>query len=368
MRPAWLEIRPDALIHNFTVVRSLVGPQVKTIAVVKGNGYGHGLVETARALAAEPVTTLAVAIIEEAVALREAGIEAPILVLGTALEDAAETFVRHNITATVSDVPFAESLSAAALEAGRVATAHVKIDSGMGRQGCGWREADFLFQALEAMPNITVNGVFTHFACATDPAFTHTQLQCFLGTVKRAELVLGKPIPLKHAAASLPIVTMPETYLDAVRPGIILYGGGFPAETIERLGLEPALSLKAKIVGLKVVPADDAVGYDCTWRAQRDSRIALLSVGYADGYPRALSNNADALLHGRRVPIVGRVSMDCITVDVTDLPGVHIGDEAVLIGRQGEEAVSVDEIARRADTVPQEILSRLGSRLPRVYR
>ena len=373
MRPAWLEINLDAIAQNLNATRRIVGPQVGLIAIVKGNAYGHGLVEVATRLAAEAPLMLAVAILEEALALREAGITTPVLVLGAAPADAAECFVAHGITPAVSEVGFAEALQAAAVKLGRTAHAHVKIDTGMGRQGCLWRESDELFGALSQQAGISVDGIFTHFACSSDAAVTAEQAECYLGAVARAEAMWGRRIPIKHAAASTPIVLRQEMHLNAVRPGIMLYGAGFDETTLARLGLVPTLALKARVAGVKTLQPGDCVGYGHTWQAERESRVALLPIGYCDGYPRALSGNAEVLLGGRRVPVVGLISMDCVVVDVTDVPAVQIGDEAVLIGTQGAASsssaarISVDEVAARAKTVPQEILARLGPRLPRVY-
>ena len=367
MRPAWLEIDLEAIAHNLNATRRIVGLQVGIIAVVKGNGYGHGLVEVGRRLAQEQPLMLAVAIVEEALALREAGITTPVLVLGAAPADAADEFVARDVTPAISDPGFAEALEAAALKLGRKAQAHVKIDSGMSRQGCSWRDADELFRALSEKPNTSVDGIFTHFACSSDAALTAEQAECFLGAVARAESLLGRRIPVKHAAASTPIVLRPELHLNAVRPGIILYGAGFDDATLAQLDFKPALAMKARVATLKTLQPGDCVGYGRTWQAACASRVALLPIGYQDGYPRSLSGNAVALLGGQRVPVVGTISMDCVMVDVTDVPGVQIGDEAVLIGSQGNERMSADEVAERCKTVPQEILARLGPRLPRVY-
>lgn len=369
MRPAHLRIDLDAVRGNIAAIRRTVGPETAVAAVVKANAYGHGAVEVSRVCIEAGASLLCVAIPDEGVQLREAGINVPILVLGPPDVEEAGLYPEHALAASVSDPEHARLLAEAGRRHNVSVPVHVKLDTGMGRHGATPSIATELYRMLVDEPALRVEGIFSHFAdaCNPDPACCRHQLERFQAMLGDFHLS-GASRPMLHIAASAGIVRIPEAHLDAVRPGTLLYGinSGFDPDLLPE-GLRPVLSLVCRIGTIKQIEAGQPVGYNRSWRAPRDSCIAVLEVGYADGYPRALSNNADALVGGRRCPVVGRVSMDAITLDVTDAGPMEIGDEAVLIGAQGDERITVEEIADRAGTIVEEIMSRLSCRLPRAY-
>jgi len=369
LRPAYLEIDLGAIAHNVRTIRRIVGPQVRVLAIVKANAYGHGAVEVSKASLEAGASLLCVAIPQEAVELREAGITAPVLVLGPPDTQEAPVYLEHDIISTVSDVSHIEILAEAARHADGSARVHLKLDSGMGRHGVRSPMLERALDLLAAEPHIRVEGLFSHFAdaCADDLSWSRHQLEAFREMAPLALSRLPGAGPMVHMSNSAGIVRLPEANFDAVRPGAILYGlnPGFDPELMP--DLRPALALKGSLATVKSVEAGAPVGYNCAWRAERDSRIGIVPLGYVDGYPRTLSNNADVLVGGRRCPLVGLVSMDAITVDLTDAPGAKVGDEVVLIGRQGDEQVTVEELSTRAGTIVEEIAGRLSSRLPRRY-
>jgi alanine racemase len=305
--------------------------------------------------------------VSEARQLRAAGVQAPILILGESGQEEADEILAADAIAALATFESAQALSAAALRRGRCAQVHIKIDSGMGRQGVRWDEVGPFAERLKALPALRVSGLFTHFAVAeSDPDFTRWQHENFLQAAAQIESILG-PVACKHCANTAATLLYPQTHHAMVRPGAGVYGisPGLAAEHMA--GLRPVLALRARVVLVKTVQPGDSVGYGRTWRAPGRRRLALLPLGYADGYPRALSGRAEVLLRGRRVPVVGRISMDATILDVTEAGDVQVGEEAVLIGRQGDEQITVEELAQRADTIVQEIVCRFGPRLPRLY-
>ncbi len=368
MRPAYLRVDLDAIRGNISAIKQLIGSATSIAPVVKANAYGHGAVQVARACIEADAEMLCVAIPDEGVNLREAGIDTPILVLGPPDRDDLQPYFDHNLVATVSDTCHAAMLAESARSCGRNASIHVKLDTGMGRHGATPDVVAELAQMVAEEPLLRVEGVFSHLAdgCDRDGTWNHHQLRQFRAMVPEFGPLAGDP--LLHIAASVGIVRMEESHFDMVRPGTLLYGvnSGYDEELMPE-GIRPALSLICRVATIKRIAAGQPVGYGCTWRAPRDSQIAVLPLGYADGYARALSNEADVLIGGRRCPVVGRVSMDAITVDVTDLDSVAVGDETVLIGAQGEERVTVEELAERSQSIVEETLARLTCRLPRIY-
>ena len=368
MRPAWLEINLSAIADNVSHLKSELGPQREIIAVVKADGYGHGAIPVSRAALNAGAKMLAVALLEEAVELHEAGMNTEVLILSAIPRSAAPTVVECGFHMPLTDLSSAEALSGAAQSQQRPANVHIKVDTGMHRLGVAAEEVSGFCASIRSLPGLAIRGIFTHFASSSsDPQFTLDQLRLFKKAAAEAEATLGYYIPLKHAANSGAIVRYPEAWLDAVRPGALIYGiprnpGGVYLPTMRQ-----AVTLKASISCVKPIKAGDAVGYDQTWVAAHDTQIALVPVGYADGYDRLLSNNADVLLRGQRVPAIGAISMDCTVIDVGPVGGADRDEEVVLIGRQGEESITVAEIADCCDTVVQEVVSRLAKRLPRVY-
>ncbi|OPX86767.1 MAG: Alanine racemase [Pelotomaculum sp. PtaB.Bin104] len=368
--PVWAEINLGAIAHNVREIRRVTAPLAKVLAVVKANGYGHGAVEVSRVALANGTDWLGVARVAEGVALREAGIEAPVLILGYSPPEQSEEVVRYRLSQTVYTYDMALALAKAAGREGARARVHVKVDTGMGR--IGWVSGPATVQAilkLARIPHIEIEGIFTHFAAADtiEQEYTRTQLERFLDITAALQRE-GLEVPLKHAANSPALLKFPETHLDLVRAGIIIYGL-YPAENFEQgqVRLRPAMSLKAKVAYIKEVPSGFNVSYGCTYTTSEPSVIATISVGYADGYSRRLSSRGEVLLHGCRAPVIGRVCMDQIMVDVSHIPGVKMGDEAVLIGSQGSEEISADEIAEKLNTINYEVVCMVNHRVHRLF-
>ncbi len=369
IRPTRVEIDLEAIAGNVALACKLAGPRTAVMAVVKADAYGHGAVPVARAALASGATRLAVAIPEEAIPLRAAGIHCPILVLGPIHGEQAELTVSHRLDQCVSDFSQAEPLDRAARAIGGSVPVHLKVDTGMGRVGVTPKEAPRLAAAIRGLSTLRLAGIMTHFAeaDAADPSFTREQLGRF-GEAIDLLRASGIPVPARHVANSAALLGCPEARLDLVRPGIMLYGcdprvGWRPADP----ALRPALSFRTRISQLKDLSAGRSVSYGRTFVAPRDMRIATLPVGYADGLARALSNRGQALVRGQRVPIVGRICMDMTMVDVTGVAGVRAGDEVVLIGRQDSEAITAEEIAGVQGTISYEVLCQISGRVPRVY-
>jgi alanine racemase len=370
MRPAWAEINLANLGFNIRQVRGIVKPDTKIMAIVKADGYGHGLFEVSEIALKNGAERLGVAILDEALALRSRGFRVPILILGYTPASSFPDVVDHGLIQTIFDYGQAEKLSREALKKNRKVPVHVKIDTGMGRLGllAGEKSIGQLEKIME-LPGIFVEGVYTHLANADqDRTYTVEQLDRFFGFLGRIK-EKNISIPIRHAANSAGILNYPEAHLDMVRPGIILYGL-FPSTGMKKngsLALKPVMSLKAEVASVKHIPAGSSIGYGCTYKLEKDSIIAVLPLGYADGYTTRFSNNSNVLVHGHRVPLVGRVCMDQIMVDVTSVPGVSIGDEAVLLGKQGDEEVTADDLAENAGVINYEIVCGVSSRVPRKY-
>ena len=360
-RNAWLELDLDALVHNVASLRATLGP-VELIAVVKANAYGAGIEGIAPALEAAGVTRFAVVWPSEAVALRKLGISAQVLVLGHAFPADAEQAVANDITLICHSLELGRALSDAAVHQQKPAKVHVKVDTGLHRFGTTLTEAVALAEALRALPGIEVEGLTTHMANAdeADDSFADVQHAVF------AEAVRLLPwIPYRHTANSATALRRQELRYEGVRVGLAIHGL-FPANT-SGPDLRPVLSLKAHLARVAEVAPGEGVSYGLTWRAQRQSKVGLVPVGYADGWHRALGNAGYVLVGGQRCPMVGRVCMDQFLVDVTDVPGAKEGDEAVLIGTQGAERISTDDVAARAGTISWDVLASLQARLPRLY-
>jgi len=368
MRPAYLEIDLTAIADNIERLLSVLGNQRKLIAVIKDDAYGHGATVIGPVAQQCGVQMFAVSLIEEAVEVESVCPGTEILILGLVPLDAVPTAIEHGFHMPMDSVDRAKAISQAASEQGTAANVHLKIDSGMHRIGVPADEVGQLCRELKGLPNLDICGIFTHFASAPDdPLFTTQQFERFQQACREAETVLGRHLPLKHCANSATTVRYPEMWLDAVRPGALLYGiprnrGGQYLPTMDQ-----ALSMKAKIAAIRTLPAGEKLGYGRTWQAPRDSRIAQVPVGYGDGYDRHLSNKGEVLLRGRRVPVVGSVCMDSTFIDVTDIPDAKVGEEVVLVGSQGDESVTITEIAEWCGTVVQEVPVRMNVRLPRVY-
>ncbi len=369
MRPTRAEIDLSAIAANVALACRLAGAGTQVMAVVKADAYGHGAVPVARTAIDAGATWLGVATPEEALPLRAAGIASRILVLGPIAPEQADLVASQDLDQCVSDSGQAEVLDRAARARGRVLAVHLKVDTGMGRVGLRPREVRKAVEKICALASVRLVGLMTHFAEAEaeDPAFAREQLARF-EEAARDLVAAGIAAPIRHAANSAGLLFLPEARLDLVRTGIMLYGyhPRGPHRGPEPL-LRPALRFRTVISQVRDVARGESVSYGRTFVAPRELRVATLPVGYADGCGRLLSNRGHALVRGRRVPIVGRVCMDMTMVDVTGLPDVRMGDEAVLIGRQGEEEISADEVAEVQGTISYEVLCRIGPRVPRVY-
>ncbi|HLD40648.1 MAG TPA: alanine racemase [Candidatus Omnitrophota bacterium] len=365
-RPAWAEINLGNLDHNFHLVRKLVGAGVKILVPVKADAYGHGIIAVSKRLEKLGVDYLGVASIDEGIILRKNGIKKPILVLSPIFPDGAEAVLRHNLIPAVCAWELALKLDGEAARRKQKAVIHIKVDTGMHRIGIAHHSARLFIRQVSRLKNIFVEGIFTHFPCAdNNPAFTRQQIGMFEDLIRQLEKE-GIHIPLKHAANSLGVLDYPAGHFNMVRPGLIVYGLS-PRDRL-RHKLLPVLSLKTRIAYVKAVDKGKGVSYGHTFVTALKTRIATLPVGYGDGYPRSLSNKAFCLIGGKRVRIVGRICMDQMMADVTNIRDVKTGQEAVLIGRQKAEAISAEELAKLAGTIPYEIVCNLGQRIPRVYR
>lgn len=368
---SWAEIRLADIAYNIAQLRRCIGDDTLFMAVVKADGYGHGAYRVAQTAIDAGARWLGVAIAEEGVELRDKGIDAPILVLGGIMPYEAEEVVASGLCQTVFTLDVAKALSDASAKQGKNADVHIKVDTGMGRVGVRpGIELEQLIEGLLKLPGINITGMFTHFAesDACDKAFTGGQISLFRQAVNQAESMGVGPLIL-HAANSAAIMDYSDARFNMVRGGISIYGY-YPSNEIDnpqKIDLKPALSWKARVVYVKDVPAGTPISYGRTFTTQRSSKIATISAGYADGYRRQLSNKGCVLIRGSRAPVIGRVCMDQFMVDVTDIPGVAAGDEVVLIGRQGNETITADELAELCDTISYEILTSIGPRVPRIY-
>jgi len=369
LRPAWAEIDLNCIRHNITAIKEKVG-NTDIIGVVKADGYGHGAVEVSRVLLDNGVSSLAVATISEAIALRDAGFTCPIIMLGLTPWVYHSEIIEYNITPVLASYMDTRVLSTLAVEAKKTVEILLAVETGMGRIGFMPTKGSITeITGINQLPNIKIKGIFSHFSTADEKDKSYSKWQ--LANYERfyAELnKAGVKINFRTHANSAAIMELPEAYYDAVRPGIILYGC-YPSDDVDKsiIDLKPAMSLKANIVYLKRVPAGYSISYGRKFITQRESLIATLPLGYADGFPRLLSGKGRVIVRGQYAPLVGNICMDQCMVDVTDIPGVRKYDEVVLIGTQGDKTILADEIAEKTGTINYEIVCRIGQRIPRVY-
>ncbi len=368
MRPTHATVDLARVAHNVRSLRALTATPTLQMAVVKADAYGHGAVPVARSALAAGASWLGVALVEEGLELRRAAIAAPLLVLGAFAPEDVDPALSAGITLTVFDREQVLSLSDRARALGQTAPVHLKIDTGMGRLGIPAADALAFTEWLVRLPGISLGGVFSHFATAdeTDLSFARRQLETFLEILAALD-ARGIEVGIRHMANTAATMVLPESHLDLVRNGIGIYGL-YPSREVARTAeLRPALSLRTAIAFLKAVPAGTPLSYGCTFVTDTPSRIATLPVGYGDGYPRLLSNRGSVLVGGARAPLVGRVCMDMILADVSSLPGAAMGDPVVLIGEQGDQEITADELAELSGTINYEITCNVGRRVPRVY-
>lgn len=369
MYRAWAQVDLDALAHNINEIKKITN--AKILAVVKADAYGHGFLEASRTFLAHGAAMLGVATVDEAVQLRENEISAPILILGGICKDEAQKLVAYDIMPTVYTYEMAKVLSDEAGRQNKTAKIHIKVDTGMNRLGFLAADEAGLEQILSIsrLPNLVVDGVFTHFACADekDASYTHLQFEKFLQVCKKLT-ARGLTGFIRHACNSAATMMFPEMHLDMVRPGIILYGL-YPSDEVDksRLSLRPAMTLKANITHIKEVGEGERVSYGGRFTTTGPTKIATVSVGYADGYSRILSNQAKMIVADKKVPVIGTICMDQCMIDVTSVQNISVGDEAILFGRWDKESISVEEIAQCMGTINYEVLCVIGKRIPRVY-
>ncbi|HHX76888.1 MAG TPA: alanine racemase [Firmicutes bacterium] len=363
------EINLLNLRHNITEFRNFLPAGTDIMAVVKADAYGHGAEEIARESLQAGVAWLGVAMVEEGVSLRKAGINCPILVFQSPLDEEIELLFEYRLTPTVFTLHLADKLSREAVNRQAVLPVHVKVDTGMGRLGVFPADDALPFIVnLKDLPGIKAEGLYTHFACADeeDRSFTDLQLKRFLAVIRKLAEA-GLCPPLVHAANSAAILEFPGSWFNLVRLGISLYGH-YPSAAVRRkIALKPLLTLKSRIAYVKEVPAGTPLSYGSTFVATEKARIATVPFGYADGYNRLLSNRGEVLVRGQRAPVVGKICMDQFLIRVDHIGGVEEGDEVVIYGTQGREEISVEEVAETLGTISYEVLCNISKRVPRVY-
>lgn len=392
MRPTRAEVNLANLRHNLRLLRRVVGSNVPVWAVLKADGYGHGAKAVARTLERAGAGGICVALVEEGIELREAGIRAPILVMGGFYGRVWPELIRYGLTPVLQDVGQVEALAhEVRFGSGAPVPVHLKVDTGMARLGATVGDLDRIARALKDHPEVQLDALMTHFACADqpDPAALEPQLERFRDALDVLAAAGIRP-RLRHAANSAAVLNHPQTHFDLVRPGLALFGvhpcgpdrsvrlpapmteAGQPSEECTRSELRPVMSVLSQVVSVRDIRVGETVGYGATWTARRPSRIATFPMGYADGLVRGLSNRGQALVCGVRAPIVGMVSMDMTMLDVTDVPGASVGDEVVLLGSQkgplGSDEITATEIAGHLGTIPWEVLTNISRRVPRFYR
>lgn len=365
---AWVEIDLDRLKENFRKVKEWVGPDKRILVAVKADAYGHSSVAVSKALAVEGVSVLGVASLEEAIEIKRGGAGVPVLILSPSSFMEIPEIVTEGFTSTVSNIEYARRLSGVAGAMDRKMEVHIEVDTGMGRTGVNYSgAADFIQQVCE-LDSIQVEGIFTHFASAeaSDKTFALEQLKRFTQVLEdlRSRSV---EIPMVHAANSASLLDLRESHFNMVRPGLVIYGM-YPSKWVKRqIDVRPVMTFKARVAHLNSIRRGETVSYGRTYTAPKDSTVAVVSVGYGDGYSRALSNKGEVLIRGKRFNIVGVVCMDLTMVDVTGHPEIRVGDEVVLIGSSGEEEISADELARLSGTITYDVTCSVGPRVPRVF-
>jgi alanine racemase len=365
---SWVEIDLDNFRKNWDEIKRLNGPDGKVLQVVKADAYGHGAIEISNCALKNGAVMLGVANADEGVQLRVGGIDAPILILSPSPVSEIDEIIKYNLTPSVSDIGFARELNASYEKKGAKIPIHIEVDTGMGRGGTLYDEAFDMIKEVMSFPNLSVEGIFSHLSLSEvdDDMYNTNQWKLFKELLDTLE-AKGIHIPIKHLSNSGGVLNFPEFNLEMVRPGIMTYGIHPSIQTTKKGDLAPVMCFKTTVVLLKDFPAGYSIGYNRTYITNKPTRIATIPVGYGDGYGFILSNQGEALIRGKRAPIVGRVSMDMCTIDVTHIPECTVGDEVVLMGKQGDEYISANEIAGKAKTISYEILCVLGKRAPRVF-
>lgn len=372
IRPAWAEINLSNLDYNIRNIRAKVGEDKELIGVIKADAYGHGSVMCAEVLRQNGVKTFAIATLQEAITLREAGAKEEIIMLGLTPDMYADTIVKYDITPVVCSAVNAKAISDAAEKSGKIVSGLIAVDTGMGRIGYladDIENAVFDIKKMTALPNFKIKGLFSHMSTADayDKTYSHQQEEKF-NRFYNALVQAGIDVPMKTLANSASIMELPTIHFDAVRPGIILYGC-YPSDEVDKkqLALKPVMSVKANIVHLKDVPENFSVGYGRKYISDKPARIATIALGYADGYPRPYSSQAKVIVNGVVCPIAGNICMDQCMIDVSNVPNVKVGDEVIVMGTDGINTILADDIANATGTINYEICCAFGQRLPKVY-
>jgi len=364
-RPTWAEVNLNNLEYNFKQVKSRLLPQTKVLVTVKADAYGHGLIPVSKRLAESGVDYLGVASIDEGIKLRKAHIKVPILVLGLILKQDLQSLFTFKLIPTICDYELAAALNRKAAALRKSVRLHIKVDTGMGRIGVAHQDAFDLISKIHKLKFIAIDGIFTHFPFADSRRkFTAYQIKLFYKLVNELRKC-GINIPLVHAANSAGLINHQDSHFTMVRPGLVIYGL-HPVKPGLRINLKPVLSLKTRVIFIKQVPAGYGISYGHAYITKRPAYIVTLPIGYGDGYPRNLSNLAPLLINGRKFHVSGRICMDQVMVDVGKFKP-KLADEVVLIGKQGKERITTEELADLAGTIPYEIVCGLGSRIPRIY-
>jgi len=367
-RPTWVEIDLNALRHNLLAIKKWVGPQIKILGIVKADAYGHGDYEVSRVLLNNGVEMLGIAILEEGIQLRDKGIKAPLLLLGGIFEEQIDTVIQYGLTPTVYDLKLAEVLSKRAYYFNTIMKVHVYVDTGMGSIGVKYDKAVEFVKFAKSLKNLLIDGIYTHCSSSDekDSAFTNLQIKRFRDVLTALDSMNAR-IPLRHMANSGAILGYPEAYFTMVRPGLSLYGL-YPSEDVSRdIGIRPVMSFKTRVIHIKEMDTGDVVGYGRGYSNIKPTRVATLPLGYDDGYNRLLSNQGEVLIRGKKAFVIGRVCMDQCFVDVTNIKDVSVGDEVVLYGRQGQETIPIESIAKQLNTIPYEVTCSISKRVPRIY-
>lgn len=369
IRPTWVEINLDNLAHNIREIRKITKKDTLITAVVKANAYGHGSIEAAKIFLANGADRLAVATLSEAIELRKAKIYAPILVLGYIPKSQYSLAIKWNISQTIYNYESAKILSNISQDLGEKSIIHIKIDTGMGRLGFLPKDDSVEdIVKISQLPNLEIEGIFSHFSKADerDKGYTIYQFESFMDMVKKLDN-RGVYIPIKHISNSAAIIDLPQYHLDMIRPGIMLYGY-YPSEEVDkdRIVLRPAMTLKTKVSNIKKVPKGSYISYGGLYVTEKESKIATIPIGYADGFSRLLTSKAEAFVKGHRVPVVGRICMDQCMLDVSNVEDVDIDDQIVLFGYE-EGQPTVEDIANKLNTNSYEVICMVGRRVPRVY-
>ena len=368
------EIDLKAFRHNIQNLRNHLSPKVKTMAVVKADGYGHGAVPCAHIATDCGADYLGAGVVEEGIELRQSGLVTPILILGSIFPDEAEDLVRHDLATILCTLPLAQALSKEAKKQSKNVSVHIKVDTGMNRLGVSPESLPELLNQINDLPNLKLKGVSTHFSSADDEDLSISQAQ--LKKFQTALTILqNDDVPIVHSANTSALFKLPESHFDMVRPGLILYGA-HPSPSLQAVldqkenlsPFQPVMQWKSQVLLVKTIAKGQPVSYSGSFTTQRESLIATLPIGYADGLHRSLSNKMDVLIRGKRAPQIGNICMDMTLIDVTEIKDVQVGDEVVLFGKQEDQKISVEEMAMKAGTIPYEILCNVGKRVPRLYR